>query len=228
MSEELLQAENTNKPQTMADLEDHFDDANPWNIVKSYLEKGTVLPVKIEGIVNGGAIAMVEGLRGFIPAGKLSLSYIADLESYLLKDIEVRVIDADQADNRLVLSAREILKEKERKEIAEKTANVKVGSVVSGTVESLQTYGAFVRLEDGLSGLVHISQISQKRIKAPKDVLNVGDQVSVKIIGVKEGKISLSIKALQESFEEVNPKVDIPKSENIGTSLADLFKDIQL
>ena len=113
---------------TMADLEDHFDDANPWNVVQSYLEKGTVLPVKIEGIVNGGAIAMVEGIRGFIPASRLSLSYIEDLESYLLKDIEVQVIDVDQANNRLVLSARELLKEKEKKEREEKIANIKVGS----------------------------------------------------------------------------------------------------
>ena len=102
---------------TMADLEDHFDDANPWNVVQSYLEKGTVLPVKIEGIVNGGAIAMVEGIRGFIPASRLSLSYIEDLESYLLKDIEVQVIDVDQANNRLVLSARELLKEKVKKKL---------------------------------------------------------------------------------------------------------------
>ena len=110
MSEEQLQTE------TMADYEEHFDDANPWNRVTEYMEQGTVLPVKVEGIVNGGAIAMVEGLRGFIPASKLSLSYIEDLEDYLLKDIEVQVIDVDQANNRLVLSARELLKEKERKE----------------------------------------------------------------------------------------------------------------
>ena len=116
---------------------------------------------------------MVEGIRGFIPASRLSLSYIEDLESYLLKDIEVQVIDVDQANNRLVLSARELLKEKEKKEREEKIANIKVGSVLTGTVESLQNYGAFVRLEDGLSGLVHVSQISQKRIKFPKDVLNV-------------------------------------------------------
>ena len=100
MSEELLQeetkVENSADEMTMADLEEHFDDANPWNVVQSYMEKKTVLPVKIEGIVNGGAIAMVEGLRGFIPASKLSLSYIEDLETYLLKDIEVQVIDADQ------------------------------------------------------------------------------------------------------------------------------------
>ena len=218
MSEELLQEE-AKQEETMADLEEHFDDANPWNLVQSYMDNKTVLPVKVEGIVNGGAIAMVEGLRGFIPASKLSLSYIEDLETYLLKDIEVRVIDVDQANNRLVLSAREILKEKEKKAMEEKIANVKVGSVLTGKVESLQTYGAFVRLEDGLSGLVHISQISQKRVKSPKDVLTEGQEVNV--------KISLSMKALEEVQEEPVEKVEIPKSENIGTSLGDLFKDLK-
>lgn len=232
MSEELLQttisAETTEKELTMADLEEHFDDANPWNIVQDYMDKKTVLAVKIEGIVNGGAIAMIEGLRGFIPASKLSLSYIEDLESYLLKDIEVRVIDVDQANNRLILSAREILKEKEKQALAEKMENIKVGTVTTGTVESLQNYGAFVRLENGLSGLVHVSQISQKRVKSPSDVLHTGDEVSVKIIGVKDGKISLSMKALEEIPEEPEEKVEIPKAENIGTSLGDLFKGIQL
>ena len=199
MSEELLHEQTqTEAAVTMADLEEHFDDANPWNVVKSYMEKGTILPVKVEGIVNGGAIAMIEGIRGFIPASRLSLSYIEDLETYLLKDIEVRVIDVDEANNRLVLSAREILQEKARKEREARIAAVKVGSIVTGTVESLQNYGAFVDLGDGLSGLVHISQISLKRIKSPSDVLNVGDEVNVKIIGVKDGKISLSMKALEE------------------------------
>lgn len=153
MNEELLHKETQNEETsvTMADLEGHFDDANPWNVVASYMEKGTILPVKVEGIVNGGAIAMVEGLRGFIPASRLSLSYIEDLETYLLKDIEVKVIDVDEANNRLVLSAREILQEKARKEREEKIANIKVGSVMTGTVESLQNYGAFVDLGDDLS-----------------------------------------------------------------------------
>ncbi len=232
MSEELLQTaasgETAEKELTMADLEEHFDDANPWNVVQDYMDKKTVLAVKVEGIVNGGAIAMIEGLRGFIPASKLSLSYIEDLESYLLKDIEVRVIDVDQANNRLILSAREILKEKEKQALAEKMENIKVGTVMTGTVETLQNYGAFVRLENGLSGLVHISQISQKRVKSPADVLHTGDEVSVKIIGIKDGKISLSMKALEEIPEEPEEKVEIPKAENIGTSLGDLFKGIQL
>lgn len=83
--------------------------------------------------------------------------------------------------------------------------------------------------KDGLSGLVHISQISRNRIKSPDAVLKVGDQVKVKVIGIKDGKISLSMKALEEApEEEVFEKVEIPKAENIGTSLGDLFKNIKL
>ena len=67
---------------------------------------------------------------------------------------------------------------------------------MTGTVETLQTYGAFIRLENGLSGLVHVSQICEKRIKTPADVLKTGEEVNVKVIGIKDGKISLSIKAL--------------------------------
>lgn len=224
MSEELLQTE------TMADMEEHFDDANPWNIIADYLEKKTVLPVKIEGIVNGGVIAIVEGIRGFIPASQLSLSYVENLEEYLLKDIEVQVIEADQAENRLILSARNLLKEKARKEKEALVNSVAIGSVMTGTVETIQNYGAFVKLENGLSGLVHVSQISDKRIKTPAAVLEVGQEVNVKVIGIKDGKISLSIKALIEKDkeeEEVAAKVEIPKAENIGTNLGELFKNLK-
>lgn len=222
MSEELLQTE------TMADYEEHFDDANPWNLVTDYMEKETILSLKIEGVVNGGVIVMVEGLRGFIPASQLSLSYIENLEDYLLQDVEAQVIEVDQAGNRLVLSARKLLKEKERQAKEALLASVKVDSVLSGTVESLQGYGAFVRLENGLSGLIHISQISNKRIKSASDVLKVGDVVDVKVIGINNGKISLSMKALIEPEEEVVEKVDIPVAEAIGTSLGDLFKNLKL
>ena len=222
MSEELLQNE------TMADLEEHFYDANPWNMVADYLEKKTILTVKIEGVVNGGVIAVVEGIRGFIPASQLSLSYVENLEDFLNQEIEVQVIEAIQADNRLILSAKELLKAKAKAEKAALIASVEVGSVMAGTVETLQNYGAFIDLGNGLSGLVHVSQISDKRIKTPADVLEVGQSVDVKVIGVKDGKISLSMKALIEKKEEVVEKVVIPKAENIGTSLGDLFKNIRL
>jgi Ribosomal protein S1 len=242
MSEEILETEVTeeNTPvqnevteETMADHEEHIDDANPWNLVKNYMENKTVLTVNVSGIVNGGAIATLEGLRGFIPASKLSLSYIENLDTYLSQDLDVQVIDVDQANNRLVLSARELLKKKEKQEQAAKISSVEVGSVLTGTVDSLQTYGAFVRLENGLSGLVHISQISAQRIKAPSDVLKAKQEVNVKVIGIKDGKISLSIKALlpggdTEDFEPTFNRADLPKSEALGTSLGDLFKNIKL
>ena len=223
MSEELLHTE------SMADYEDHFDDANPWNIVADYMEKGTILPLKVEGVVNGGVIVMLEGLRGFVPASQLSLSYVENLEDYLLQEITLQVIEADQADNRLVLSARNILKEKARQAKEALLESVTVGSVITGTVESLQSYGAFVKLENGLSGLVHISQISDKRIKSASDVLTVGQSVDAKVIGINNGKISLSMKALIEpEEEEVVEEIEIPVAENIGTNLGDLFKNIKL
>ena len=223
MSEELL------KQETMADYEAHFDDANPWNLVVKYMNQETVLTVKVEGIVNGGAIATVEGIRGFLPASQLSLTYVADLEAYLLQEIDVQVIEADQAENRLILSARKLLQAKDRAEKEALRASVKVDSVLSGTVESLQNYGAFIRLENGLSGLVHISQISDKRIKSASDVLSVGQTVDVKVIGNQNGKLSLSIKALLEPQEEVVEEViELPVAENIGTSLGSLFKNIKL
>ena len=228
MSEEMKVNE-VQTEETMADYEEHFDDANPWNRVYNYLENKTVLHVKVEGIVNGCVIVMIEGLRGFVPASRLSLSYIEDLETFLLKDIDVQVIDVDQANNRLVLSARELLKAKEKEKREAQLSSVQIGSVMKGVVETLQNYGAFVKLENGLSGLVHISQISQKRIKQPSDVLSIGDEIEVKVIGIKDGKISLSKKALEEiEEEEVEENVEIPEAEEIGTSLGDLFKNIQL
>ena len=217
--------------ESMADYEAHFDDANPWNVVARYQEEGTNLHVKVEGIVNGGVIAMVEGLRGFIPASRLSLSYIEDLETYLLKEIDVRVIEANQAEGRLILSAREILREQKKAEDAKKLASVQVGSVVKGTVESLQSYGAFVRLESGLSGLVHISQICEKRIKKPSEVLAVGDTVKVKVTAIKDGKLSLSIKEATDMMaKEIEEEVyEVPDAgEQATTSLGSLFANIKL
>ena len=138
------------------------------------------------------------------------------------------MIEVNQAEKPACFICPRNLKRKEKKAMEEKDRQCQNRQRSKGTVESLQPYGAFVRLEDGLSGLVHVSQISQKRVKSPKDVLNTGDEVNVKIIGVKDGKISLSMKALEEVKEEPEEKVEIPKSENIGTNLGDLFKKLNL
>ncbi len=201
-----------------------------WKKAAEYLENETVLNVKVGGVVNAGVIAYVEGLRGFIPASKLSLSYVENLEDFLNKEIQVRVITVDPDKKKLVLSAREILREKAAEARRNKISNVQIGFVTEGKVESIQPYGAFIDLGDGLSGLVHVSQISEKRIKSPDVVLKVGDTVKVKVIAVKDGKLSLSMKALNDvAAEEIREeKVVLPKSEELTTSLGDLFKNIKL
>ena len=161
-----------------------------WDKLRKYKEEGTNLKVKIAGIVKSGVVAYLEGIRGFIPASKLDLNYVEEdaLNDWLGKEIEVRVITADEDDDHLVLSAREILREKAAEERKAKISNVEIGLVTEGTVESIQPYGAFIDLGNGLSGLVHVSQICEKRIKTPAAVLKVGDKVKVKVINVKDMK----------------------------------------
>ena len=201
-----------------------------WEKLAQYKEEKTVLDVKVKGIVNAGVIAYVEGIRGFIPASKLSLNYVEDLNEYLNKDIQVQVFDLDKEKDRLILSAREILREKADEERKEKLSNVEVGLVTEGTVESLQPYGAFISLGNGLSGLVHISQICAKRIKHPSAVLAVGDKVKVKVIAIKDGKLSLSMKALDDvAAEEIQEEtIELPETEEVTTTLGSLFKNIKL
>lgn len=203
-----------------------------WDVLNKYLEEKTALAVKVNGVVNAGVIAYVEGIRGFIPASHLALSYVEDLNTYQGKELTVRVITVDKEKKKLVLSAKEILREQEKEAHDHKIAMLVPGTVMEGTVESLQPYGAFVDLKDGLSGLVHISQISQKRIKKPSEVLNVGDKVKVKILNTDNGKISLSIKAATEEKEvEETERIDTSKyssRESFGTSLGDIFAKLDI
>ena len=206
------------------------NDVLAWDKLKAYLENQTNLKVKVGGIVKSGVVAYLEGIRGFIPASKLSLNYVEDLDDWLGKELEVRVITADAENKRLVLSAREILREKEEEARKSRISHVEVGLVTEGTVETIKPYGAFVNIGNGLSGLVHVSQISDKRIKSPDVVLTVGDKVKVKVTAIKDGKLSLSMKALNDvTAEEVHEEVfEMPKTEAATTSLASLFKNIKL
>ena len=203
-----------------------------WDKLRSLKETQSNIRVKVAGIVKSGVIAYVEDIRGFIPASKLALDYVDedDLNDWLGKELEVRVITVDEEDGKLVLSAKEILREKEAEEKKARISNVKVGLVTEGKVESIQPYGAFIDLGNGLTGLVHISQICEKRIKTPAAVLHVGDEVKVKVIAVKDGKLSLSMKALQDvAAEEIQEEsVELPESEELTTNLGSLFANIKL
>ncbi|EOS28923.1 MAG: S1 RNA-binding domain-containing protein [Lachnospiraceae bacterium] len=203
-----------------------------WDILNQYMEEEKEIEVKVSEVVNGGVIAYAEGIRGFIPASHLSLNYVENLEEWVNKKLSVKVITVDESKKKLVMSAKAVEKKKAEEEIHHKISMLAPGTIMEGTVESLMPYGAFIALSDGLSGLVHISQISQRRIKKPSEVLNTGDKVKVKILNTNNGKISLSMKAVEENSEvdEVE-KVETSKyssNEKIGTSLGDLFKNLNL
>ena len=146
------------------------------------------------------------------------------------KELEVRVFEANMDEDKLILSAKEILKERQELSKKKKVSDVQIGQVFHGVVATIKDYGAFVDLGDGLSGLVHISQISHNRIKHPKVVLKEGQEVDVKVIDIKDGKISLSIKILLEEQEEQasEEEITLPKTEEIGTSLGDLLKGLKI
>lgn len=199
-----------------------------WEKLNQYLEDETTLHVRIKGIVPSGVIAYVEGIRGFIPASHLSLDYVEDCNPWLGKDLDVRVITVDESAKKLVLSAKVIAREKAEEERNHRISMLVPGSIVEGTVESLMPYGAFINLGNGLSGLVHISQICQKRIKKPGEVLSVGQSVKAKILNTNDNKISLSIRALEDEMvdtkaDEIENVEEYISNEEASTSLGSLL-----
>ena len=169
-----------------------------WDKLQEAQKTKKVYHVKVAGAVNGGCVAYVEGVRGFIPASKLALEYVEEPADYLNKELDVQVISVDEEAKRVVLSAKELLLAKVMEEKNKKINKYTVGTVMEGTVEQLKDYGAFVNIGDGITGLVHISQISDRRLKHPSQVLKEGDKVKVKIIKIENNKISLSIREAAE------------------------------
>lgn len=203
------------------------NDILAWDKLVKLMEDRTVVTVKISEVVNGGAVAFLEGIRGFIPASKLAAEYVEDLKEWLGKTIEVTVITADEEEKRLVLSGREVAREKLAQEKNKKIAKCETGAVMEGTVDSLKPYGAFVNLENGLTGLLHISQICNQRIKHPGVVLKEGQKVRVQIISTADHKISLSMKTLEEIDTVEETDFDYHETGSASTGLGDLLKGLK-
>lgn len=204
------------------------DDILAWDKLHDMLVNKTIATVKVSQVVNAGVVTYLNGIRAFIPASKLSLEYSEDLNSYVGKSLDVIVITADKETNKLVLSAKDVLRDRAIHDKNSRISKLQIGLVTTGTVEKIMPFGAFVNIGEDLTGLVHISQICGKRIKSPGEVLKVGDQVNVKILDVKEGKISLSIKAVEEEAEIIEDAIEAPieysTGESATTDLGSLLK----
>ncbi len=208
------------------------DDILAWDKLKEDMENKKILHIKVSQAVNAGVVTFVHGVRAFIPASQLSTSYVEDLDAWVGKELNVIIITVSPEDKKLVLSAKEVERDRELKDKQSKISRLQTGLVTTGVVEKIAPYGAFVNIGEGLSGLVHISQICGKRIKSPNEVIKEGETVTVKILEVKDGKISLSMKAVEEKEEVIEEVDEAPSSYSTGeeatTGLAALLKNIKL
>ena len=207
------------------------NDVLAWEKLQQMMDDGTVVKVRIKESVPSGVVTFLEGIRAFIPASQLALDYVEDTESWIGKEVEAKVITVDPEKEKLVLSARQVAKEAAIEERNHKISMIVPGTVMEGTVESLMPYGAFINLGNGLSGLVHISQICERRIKKPSEVLKEGQKVKAKVLNTNDNKISLSMKALEEEMVDTEPAEDLEQytsKESFGSSLGSLLAGIKL
>ena len=189
-----------------------------WERVRQLQKEDATIYSEVFATNRGGALVRVEGLRGFIPGSHISAKKIKeDLEGEYLP---LKFLEVDEERNRLVLSHRRALVEK-------KMNRLEVGEVVIGSVKGIKPYGAFIDI-GGVSGLLHISEISHEHIETPHNVLNVNDQMKVMIIDLdsERGRISLSTKALEP--EPGDMLTDPQKVFNKAEEMAAKYKQMLL
>lgn len=180
-----------------------------WERCRQLQAEDVVLKGKVVGANKGGVVAMVEGLRGFVPFSQVSTKSTA--EELLEKELPLKFVEVDEEQSRLVLS--------NRKAMADSQAQLGIGSVVIGSVQSLKPYGAFIDI-GGINGLLHVSQISHDRVSDIATVLQPGDTLKVMILSHdrERGRVSLSTKKLEPTPGDMirNPKLVFEKAEEMA------------
>ena len=158
--------------------------------------EGEVVTVKGTRTVKGGLSVEFEGLRGFIPASMIDTRFVRNTEKFVGQEFDAKIKEVDAAENRFILSRREVIEEAAKEARTEVFSKLSEGAVVTGTVARLTSFGAFIDL-GGVDGLVHVTELSHERNVSPKSVVSVGEEVEVKVLSIDEeaGRVSLSLKA---------------------------------
>ena len=171
--------------------------ARSWEMLEKAFEEQSIVTGNMTGTVKGGFTVAIEGVRAFLPGSLVDVRPISDMAYLENKELEFKVIKLDQVRNNVVVSRRAVVEkemEAERKQLLE---NIEEGQIIRGVVKNLTDYGAFVNL-GGLDGLLHITDISWKRVKHPSEVVNVGDEVDVRVLKFdrERNRVSLGMKQL--------------------------------
>lgn len=184
-----------------------------WDELEGHFNEQTRFTVTVSDVVKGGVIAMIKGIRAFMPASMVASRYVEDLKEFVGQELEVIVKDFDRKDRKVIISHREVDKENREKARKQLFEEIQKDQIFEGKVKKLMNFGAFVDL-GGVDGLVHINEMSWKRIKHPSEVMKEGDAVEVYVIKVdKENeKISLGLKNVED-----NPWDDIDAHFQVGT-----------
>jgi small subunit ribosomal protein S1 len=181
-----------------------------WNrIEEAYNDQRTVEGPVIE-VVKGGLILDI-GLRGFLPASLVDIRRVRNLDSFLGQKLECKVIELNRSRNNVVLSRRAVLEEERKEERERILTSLEEGMVVKGTVSNLVDFGAFVDLE-GIDGLIHISELSWQHVDHPSEVVEVGEEVEVKVLEVDRDRerISLGLKQTRKDpWQEIVERVNV-------------------
>lgn len=189
-----------------------------WKELEKKMEDKEVITTVVLEANKGGLMVKISGVIGFLPASQLTgehyprvsdgdknkiLSLLAQIVG---KDVKVRIIGVDRSEGKLIVSEK-ITKEKEE---LEKISDLKLGDIIEGEISGIVDFGAFVKFNKSLEGLVHISELAWKLIDNPRKLFNVGQKVKCKIIGIDDSRISLSIKALEsDPWNNVDEKYQI-------------------
>jgi len=180
-----------------------------WERCRQLQAEDVTVKGKIVGVNKGGVVAELEGLRGFVPLSQISTN--SNVEELLDKELPLKFVEVDEEQSRLVLS--------NRKAVAGNQAQLGIGSVVTGSVQSLKPYGAFIDI-GGINGLLHVSQISHDRVTDISTVLQPGDILKVMILSHdrERGRVSLSTKKLEPTPGDMirNPKLVFEKAEEMA------------
>ena len=181
-----------------------YDAMQAWRDIADAAETDKVFDGVVTDVVKGGVIAVTEGVRVFIPGSLATASRSESLDSLLRKNVKFRIIEVNNYKRRAVGSIRAVLKEERKAAEDAFWAQAEVGQKYTGTVKSLTNYGAFVDI-GGVDGMVHISELSWKRIKHPSDVLKVGDVIDVyiKALDPEKKKISLGYRKDEDNPWEI-------------------------
>lgn len=177
-----------------------------WSDLRTKKQTGQNITVKVVEANRGGLVIEANSIIGFLPVSQLSpknyprveggdkSKILSHLNKFINKQMEVKIIGLDQRADKLIVSEKAV----QEKEIKESLDNYKKGDVVQGTVTALADFGAFIKLDDNLEGLAHISELDWQIIDHPSQILGENKKVKVQIIDIKNGQISLSLKSLKK------------------------------